>query len=300
MTTIATKTEVLIEALPYIQRYEQKIFVIKYGGAAMVDEELKETFAQDVTLLKKIGVKVVIVHGGGKEVTEIADKFGLQSRFINGQRYTDEGMMEVVQMVLAGKTNKDIVARINQHDGEAVGVCGIDADLLRVKKYTIQEYDLGLVGEVVSVNTQYLRLLLDSGIMPVIAPIGVNERWKVHNINADLAAASIAAALKAEKLVYLSDVEGVTAQGTLVHSMDETEAARLIEGGIISNGMIPKIQSAFKAIQAGVEKIHIIDGRVKHSLLLEIFTDEGVGTELVRRYDSERNHVIPYREEKPQ
>lgn len=289
-TPISTKTEILIEALPYIQRYERKVFVIKYGGAAMVDEELRETFAQDVTLLKKIGVNVVIVHGGGKEITETADKLGLVSQFINGQRYTDQPMMDVVQMVLAGKTNKDIVARINQHDGGAVGLCGIDADLLRVKQYLTDGYDLGLVGEVVGVNTYYLYLLLNNAIMPVIAPIGVDDRWKVYNINADLAAASIAASLKAEKLVYLSDVEGVLARGSLIHSMDETEAKRLIGDGIISNGMIPKIQSAFTAIDAGVGKVHIIDGRVKHSLLLEIFTDEGVGTELVQSKQLQEIH----------
>lgn len=282
MTSIATKTEVLIESLPYIQRYEGKIFVVKYGGAAMLDEELKETFAQDVTLLKKIGVNVVIVHGGGKEVTEIAEQLGLKSRFVDGQRYTDEAMMEVVQMVLCGKTNKDVVARINQHDGNAAGICGIDVDLLKVKKYNSNDSDLGRVGEVVNVNTHFLHLLLRNGMMPVIAPIGVDNQWTAYNINADLAAASIATALKAEKLVYLSDVEGVTAQGRLIPSMDKAKAAQLIEHGVISDGMIPKIQSAFHAIEAGVGKVHIIDGRVKHSLLLEIFTDQGIGTELVR------------------
>src|ERR1041385_3351127 len=200
MTSTIVKTEVLIEALPYIQRYEGKTFVIKYGGAAMIDEELKETFAQDVTLLKKIGIRVVIVHGGGKEVTEIAGKLGIESKFINGQRYTDGAMMDVVQMVLAGKTNKDIVGRINQHDGEAAGLCGIDVDLLRVKKLSENGHDLGLVGQVIEVNTTYLNLLLNNNIMPVIAPIGVNERWQAHNINADVAAASIAASLRAEKL----------------------------------------------------------------------------------------------------
>ena len=281
MTSTIIKTEVLIEALPYIQRYEGKTFVIKYGGAAMIDDDLKETFAQDVTLLKKIGIRVVIVHGGGKEVTEISNKLGIETKFINGQRYTDEQTMEVVQMVLAGKTNKDIVGRINQHDGEAVGLCGIDVDLLKVKKFSENGHDLGLVGQVVNVNTTYLNLLLNSNIMPVIAPIGVNEQWKAHNINADVAAASIAEALKAEKLVYLSDVEGVVVNGQLIHSMHQDEASNLIESKIITNGMIPKIHSAFKALNAGVNKVHLIDGRVKHSLLLEIFTDEGVGTELI-------------------
>jgi acetylglutamate kinase len=286
MTSTIVKTEVLIEALPYIQRYEGKTFVIKYGGAAMIDEELKETFAQDVTLLKKIGIRVVIVHGGGKEVTEIAGKLGIESKFINGQRYTDGAMMDVVQMVLAGKTNKDIVGRINQHDGEAAGLCGIDVDLLRVKKLSENGHDLGLVGQVIDVNTTYLNLLLNNSIMPVIAPIGVNERWQAHNINADVAAASIAASLRAEKLVYLSDVEGVVANGKLIHSMHQEEANRLIETRIINNGMIPKIQSAFNALTAGVNKVHLIDGRVKHSLLLEIFTDEGVGTELIRSHQT--------------
>lgn len=282
MTSIATKTEVLIEALPYIQRYEGKTFVIKYGGAAMVDAGLKESFAQDVSLLKKIGIKIVIVHGGGKEVTDLADRLGLETRFINGQRYTDQAMMDVVQMVLTGKTNKDIVARINQHDGEAIGLCGIDADLLRVKKTADAGGDLGLVGEITSVNITFLNLLLNNNTMPVIAPVGVDAAWNAHNINADLAAASVAAALKAEKLVYLSDVEGVLVNGALVNSLKKDDARQLIEGGVIINGMIPKIRSAFDALDAGVQKVHMIDGRVKHSLLLEIFTDEGVGTELLR------------------
>jgi acetylglutamate kinase len=280
MLSIEAKTEVLIESLPYITKYEGKIFVIKYGGAAMVDEGLEETFAQDVTLLKKVGVKVVIVHGGGKDITEISGKLGIPTRFVEGQRYTDEATMSVVQMVLAGKTNKDIVARINKHDGEAVGICGIDADVLRVKKFS--DHDLGLVGEITHVNTHYINLLLNNGIMPVIAPIGVNTEGQAHNINADVAAAHIAGALSAEKLVYLSDVEGVIAKGSLIHSMDRPEAHRLIEQGIIINGMIPKIHSAFNAIDKGVNKVHLIDGRVTHSLLLEIFTDAGVGTELVR------------------
>jgi acetylglutamate kinase len=277
----AEKTEVLIEALPYIQRYERKTFVVKYGGAAMVDVELKETFAQDVTLLKKIGVNVVVVHGGGKEVTEIAGRLGIESRFVDGQRYTDEEMMAVVQMVLAGKTNKDIVAKINQHDGGAVGLCGIDADVLRVVRHSDDGQDLGLVGQITTVNASFLTTLLTNGVMPVIAPIGVDDRWQPHNINADNAAAAIAAALQAEKLVYLSDVEGVLAGGRLIHTITRGEADRMIATRAISNGMIPKIRSAFKALDSGVKKVHMIDGRVKHSLLLEIFTDEGVGTELV-------------------
>ena len=280
MQTLQAKSEVLVEALPWISRYEGKTFVIKYGGAAMVDDELKETFAQDVTLLKKIGVKIVIVHGGGKEVTEIAGRLGIPSQFVNGQRYTDGPMMEVVQMVLAGKTNKDIVVRINQHDGDAVGLCGIDANVLRVERYLEEGVDLGLVGTITGVNTAYLNLLLSSGIMPVIAPIGVDGAWQVYNINADIAAGAIAAALTAEKLVYLSDVEGIMVGETLVHSVAEQRAEEMIEEGVINKGMIPKVRSAFDALEASVNKVHMIDGRVKHSLLLEIFTDTGIGTEL--------------------
>jgi acetylglutamate kinase len=279
--TTFDKTEVLIEALPYIQQYEGKTFVVKYGGAAMTDDDLKESFAQDVTILKKIGIRIVIVHGGGKEVTDLAGKLGLATRFVDGQRYTDERMVDVVQMVLAGKTNKDIVARINQHDGGAVGICGIDNDLLRVRRYDAGGVDLGLVGDITSVNTGFLELLIGQGIMPVIAPLGVDGTWTVHNVNADTAAAAIAAALRAEKLVYLSDVEGVLEHGSLVHTLTRADASRMIEGKVISAGMIPKIRSAFAALDAGVQKVHMVDGRVTHSLLLEIFTDEGIGTQMI-------------------
>ncbi len=291
MPSISVKTEILIEALPYISRYEGKTFVIKYGGAAMVDEDLKETFAQDVTLLKKIGIKVVVVHGGGKEITALASKLGIESRFVDGQRYTDKPMMDVVQMMLGGKTNQDIVARINLHDGNAVGASGIDADLLGVRARGSNDHDLGLVGEIASVNTSYLHQLLDNGLLPVIAPIGVNAAKEPHNINADVAASAVAAALKAEKLVFLSDVEGVVANGNLVHSMERAEAVDLIERHIITDGMIPKIHSAFTALDAGVSKVHMIDGRVKHSLLLEIFTDEGIGTQLLATASTRKDPV---------
>ncbi len=281
MTTISEKTEILIEALPYIRRYGGSTFVIKYGGAAMVDNDLEDAFARDVTLLKTVGIRIVIVHGGGKEVTQMADKLGLHTRFIQGQRYTDSEMMEVVQMVLAGKTNKDIVSRINLHEGNAVGVCGIDAKLLTVRKYSPGETDLGFVGEITGVNTAYLAGMLDQNILPVIAPVGVDRSGQTYNINADVAASRVAAALRAEKLVYLSDVKGVMIDHHLVHSIEQQEAERLIRDRIITDGMIPKIQSAFHALDAGVGKVHMIDGRVKHSLLLEIFTDAGVGTELI-------------------
>lgn len=281
MITISDKTEILIEALPYIQEYEEKTFVIKYGGAAMVDEELKETFAQDVTLLKKIGIRIVIVHGGGKDITDLAAKLGLPTLFVKGQRYTDAGMMDVVQMVLGGKTNQEIVARINQHDGGAVGLSGVDNMLFLVRKHTEDGTDLGLVGDIIRVNTRFLDLLFTHDVMPVIAPIGVDSGGQIYNINADTAAGSLASALQAEKLVYLSDVPGVLVNDELLPSLDRARAVSLVEEGVVSSGMLPKIRSAFAALDAGVNKVHIIDGRVKHSLLLEMFTKEGVGTEVV-------------------
>ncbi|MBK9472181.1 MAG: acetylglutamate kinase [bacterium] len=282
MTSLADKTEVLVQALPYIQQYERTTFVIKYGGAAMTEDELKETFAQDVTLLKKIGIRVVIVHGGGRDITGLADRIGLETRFVGGVRYTDPAMMSVVQMVLGGKTNQDIVARINRHDGGAVGLSGVDNSLLRVTRHRADDgADLGLVGEVEQVNTAFLESLLAQEVLPVIAPIGVDANGEVHNVNADTAAGALAAALKAEKLVYLSDIPGVLVHGRLLPSLGRARAAELVETGDVDGGMLPKLRSAFGALDAGVGKVHIIDGRVKHSLLLEIFTQDGVGTELV-------------------
>jgi acetylglutamate kinase len=278
---IASKTEVLVEALPYIEEYEGKTLVIKYGGAAMVNQELREDFGRDVALLKRIGIDVVIVHGGGREITTVAEKMGVPSRFVNGLRYTNGEMMDVVQMVLAGKTNQDVVAGINRFAGMSVGLCGIDADLLKVTKHTGEGSDLGFVGEVTEVNTAYLRLLLEQRILPVIAPIGVDADGRPHNINADVAASSIAGAISAEKLVYLSDVPGVIANGLLIPTLDQDEAARLIEEGVVGEGMIPKIRSAFAALDEGVGKVHIIDGRVRHAILLEILTKDGIGTEIV-------------------
>ena len=279
MTNSQTKEDVLIEALPYIQTYESKTFVIKYGGAAMRDERLKASFAQDVTILRKIGINIIIVHGGGKDITDLASALNISTRFVDGQRYTDEKMVDVVLMVLAGKLNKEIVNLINTNGGNAVGLCGIDNGLLKAKRIT--EKDLGLVGEVNSVNTEFLNLLLNNGMMPVIAPLAVGEDSKILNINADLAAGAIATALKAEKLVYLSDIEGVLVDKHLVSSLTHSESESLIERGAIHSGMIPKVRSAFTTLDAGVNKVHIIDGRIKHSLLLEIFTDEGVGTQMI-------------------
>ena len=279
---IQSKEEILIEVLPYIQKYEGKTFVVKYGGAAQTDDDLKKTFAKDVTLLKKIGINIIIVHGGGKEITQTASALGIETTFVNGHRYTDEKMVDVVKMVLAGKVNTDIVATINQNDGEAVGNIGVDNNLFIAERYKDNGEDIGLVGTITSVNISLITMLLNNKLMPVIAPIGVGTDGTIYNVNADLAAAAVATAVNAEKLVYLSDVEGVFAQKELVSSLTEAHAQELLSQGIISGGMIPKITSAFSTLHAGVNKVHMIDGRKKHSLLLEIFTDEGIGTELIR------------------
>lgn len=281
MIDVATKEEVLIKALPYIQTYEGKTFVIKYGGAVMTDEKLKQTFAKDVTILRKIGINMIIVHGGGKEITDTAAALGIGTRFVDGQRYTDEKMIEVVLMVLAGLVNKEIVSLINTNGGNAVGLCGVDNLLLKARKLTNNGTDLGLVGEIVWVNVSFLNLLLQNGMMPVIAPLGVGDGGQMYNINADLAAGAVAAALKAEKLVYLSDTEGILVNGKLISTLTKSKADKLISQGAIFGGMIPKVTSAFNTLDAGVNKVHIIDGRIKHSLLLEIFTDEGIGTQMI-------------------
>lgn len=274
-----TKEEVLIEALPYIQTYEGKTFVIKYGGAAMTDERLKATFAKDVTILRKIGINIIIVHGGGKEITDLASTLKIETRFIDGQRYTDEKMIDVVLMVLVGKLNKGIVNLINSNGGNAIGLSGVDNFLLKAKRST--EKDLGLVGEVSNVNASFLNLLLSNGMMPVVAPIAIGDNGQILNVNADLAAGAIASALRAEKLVYLSDIEGVLVDKKLISTLTQSQAESLIKEGAINGGMIPKVHSAFRTLDAGVRKVHIIDGRIKHSLLLEIFTDEGIGTQMV-------------------
>lgn len=275
---IFRKEDILVEALPYIQQFEQTTFVVKYGGAVMTDENLKSMIAQDVTLLRKIGINIVVVHGGGKEITSLADKLNLDTTFVNGQRYTDENVIDVVQMVLAGLVNKDIVRRINIHGGRAVGLSGIDANLITVKK---TDDNLGLVGTVVGVNSSFILSLLHNGYLPVIAPIGVDSEGTVYNVNADIAVGPIAASLNAIKLVYITDTDGVKLNGERISHLTETQAKRLIKEKIITGGMIPKVESALSAIDAGVQKVHIINGKIEHALLLEIFTKEGVGTEIV-------------------
>ncbi len=272
------KEDVLIEALPYIQQFEKTTFVIKYGGAVMTEENLKAMVAQDVTLLRKIGIEVVVVHGGGKEITSLAEKLDIKTKFVNGQRYTDVDMRDVVQMVLGGLINKDIVRRININGGRAVGVSGIDANLVSVKQL---DKELGLVGEVTDINSSFIRNLLKDGYLPVIAPIGVDAEGTIYNVNADIAAGPIAASLSATKLVYMTDIDGVKINGKLASHLTQSEAQKYIADGTISGGMIPKVESALAALESGVQKVHIIDGRVEHALLLEIFTQEGIGTEIV-------------------
>ena len=281
----STIGQVLIEALPYIRKFEDKTFVIKYGGAAMKDEVLKDAFAQNVTLLRKVGINVVLVHGGGDAITKTADIFGIETQFVHGKRVTDKEMISIVQMTLAGKVNQDIVRLISEHGAKAVGVSGLDANT--IKAVPCQEADLGLVGEITHINTNYLDLLCHAKLIPVIAPIGFDEDGNIYNINADDAASALAIALKAEKLIYVSDVPGVYHGETILKSVCKADAADLIEGGVISGGMIPKALSAYKTLDGGVSKIHLIDGRLIHSLLLEIFTDQGVGTQFVPEKDSD-------------
>lgn len=272
--------QVLIEALPYIRKFEGKTFVIKYGGSAMKDEQLRETFAQNVTLLRKVGIKVVLVHGGGDAITKTAEKLGYQSRFVKGKRVTDREMISIVQMTLAGKVNQDVVRLISDHGGMAVGVSGLDADTIWAKPCADAE-TLGMVGEITEINTRYIDLLTDAGLIPVIAPVGFDDDGNIYNINADDAASSIAIALKAEKLIYVSDVPGVLVGERILKTICKTEAADFIEDGVITGGMIPKVVSGFLTLDGGVGKIHIIDGKSTHSLLLEVFTREGVGTQFI-------------------
>ncbi len=280
--------KVLIEALPYIREFEGKTFVVKYGGAAMTEKALKSAFAQNATLLRKVGINVVLVHGGGKEITGLADKLGLKSEFIHGRRKTTQEMVDVVQMTLAGKLNQDIVRLISQHGGKAVGVSGFDADCIQaVPAKNSSKVDLGYVGEVEKVNTNYIHLLCQAGLIPVIAPVGYDHRGNKYNINADDAASSIAIALKAEKLIYVSDVVGIYDNKNILKTVKKKDAADLIENGVITGGMIPKVLSAFKTLDAGVHKVHLIDGSFAHSLLLEIFTDDGVGTQFVLADDKD-------------
>jgi acetylglutamate kinase len=282
---------ILIESLPYIRRFSGMTLVIKYGGHAMVDDQLKEDFARDVTLLKFIGLNPVVVHGGGPQINTVLQQMGIQSTFVKGMRLTDTPTMDVVEMVLGGKVNKAIVAQINRQGGKAVGLSGKDGGLIQAKKLHIvfqndektppEIIDPGHVGEVTLINPDLINTLAQHGFIPIIAPVGVGENGETYNINADMVACRVAVALAAGRLIYLTDVDGVLdADGKLISSIDAVTVQQLSKAGIISGGMIPKINYALEALKRGVEKVPIINGKKRHSLLLELFTDRGIGTEV--------------------
>jgi len=291
MQKLIDKADVLLEALPYIQRFFSKTIVIKYGGHAMEDEDLKVSFVRDVILMRYIGLNPVIVHGGGPQIDGMLEKIGKKSKFVEGMRVTDKETMEIVEMVLVGKINKEIVSLINQRGGQAVGLAGMDGNLIRARKLWISRrgkdaeekelLDIGLVGEVEAINPALIENIMNNKWIPVIAPVGVGPAGETYNINADLVAGKVAASLKAEKFILLTDVEGVLdGEKKLISTMNAEMAGRYLKEGAISGGMIPKVNCCLQALQEGVKKTHIIDGRVKHAILLEIFTDEGIGTQI--------------------
>ena len=289
--TTPNVADILIEALPYIRRFYGMTIVVKYGGHAMADEQLKQDFARDITLLKFVGLKPVVVHGGGPQINLVLDQMGIRPKFVRGMRLTDEPTMDVVEMVLGGKINKAIVHQINQQGGKAVGLSGKDGSLIQAKKLQIlhQEdlnkppeiIDPGLVGEVTQINSDIIEKLTQQGFIPIIAPVGAGEAGETYNINADLVASRIAMALKAGRLILLTDVNGVLdAAGNLISSIDRRTIKEMIDNKSISGGMIPKIEYALMALENGVEKVQIINGTKRHAILLELFTDSGIGTEV--------------------
>nr|WP_321400248.1 acetylglutamate kinase [uncultured Desulfobacter sp.] len=286
-----TVADILIEALPYIREFSGKTVVIKYGGHAMVDEELKTNFSKDICLLKTIGVNPVVVHGGGPQINEVLKTMGITSTFIKGMRYTDNATMDVVEMVLGGKVNKDVVSRINLEGGRAVGLSGKDAGLILAEKMTIYHQedatkppeiiDPGMVGDVSQVNPEIIHTLTGKGFIPIIAPVGVGSKGETYNINADVVASKIASALNAERLILVTDVDGVLdGDKNLISSVNESQAREMIQDNRISGGMIPKVECGLSALNAGVKKAHIINGKIAHAVLLELFTDSGIGTQL--------------------
>jgi acetylglutamate kinase len=290
MQHLIDKANTLMEALPYIRRFSGKTIVIKYGGHAMSDEKLKESFALDVILLKSLGINTVIVHGGGPQINDTLKRYGIVSEFVRGMRVTDSQTMAVVEMVLTGQVNREVVGYLNQHGGRAVGLSGKDGNLLLCEKMlqevkgedgAIEMLDIGYVGNVIKVNQELIQTLEHGKFVPVIAPVGVGINGESYNVNADLVAGRVAGALRAEKLMLLTDVEGVKDKtGTLIPSIPLSDVPRLIDDGTISGGMIPKVECCVDALKEGTKKAHIIDGRVQHAVLLEIFTDVGVGTEI--------------------
>lgn len=284
MQEIMQKAEVLIEALPYIQHFNRKIIVVKYGGSAMVDEELKRQVIQDVTLLKLVGFKPVIVHGGGKEISRWVEKSGMEPVFVNGLRKTDEATMEIVEMVL-NKVNKSLVKLVQQLGVDAVGISGKDAGLLKVEKKYSNGEDIGFVGEITEVNPKIIYDLLEKDFLPIICPVGMDDEFNSYNVNADDAACAIARAINAEKLAFLTDIEGVykdyNDKSTLISELTVSEARELIGDGFIGGGMLPKLNNCIDAIENGVSRVHILDGRIAHCLLLEFFTNKGIGTAIL-------------------
>ncbi len=275
------RAEILVDALPYIRKYNNKIIVVKYGGNAMTSDVLKSAVMSDVVLLSLVGIKVVLVHGGGPEINEMLDKIGKESKFVDGLRYTDEETMEIVQMVLCGKVNKNLVALLQQSGGKAIGLCGMDGSMIQAKKKT-SGVDLGLVGEITKIDATPILNALDNGFIPVISTVGVDENSQAYNINADTAAAKIAAELNAENLILMTDIRGLLRdkedESTLIPVVTVNDVPTLIKQNIISGGMIPKIECCVEAIRRGVDRSFIIDGRIPHSILIEMFTNEGVGT----------------------
>lgn len=293
MNKYLEKAEVLIEALPYIQRFNRRIIVVKYGGSAMVDEELKKHVIEDVTLLKLVGFKPIIVHGGGKEISRWVSKVGMEPKFINGLRVTDEDTMEIVEMVL-NKVNKSLVSLVQELGVKAVGISGKDGGLLTVEKKYSEGQDIGFVGEVTEVNPKILYDLLEKDFLPIVCPIGMDDAFNTYNINADDAACAIAKAVDAEKLAFLTDIEGVYKdpddKSTLISALNIDEAHALIDDGFIGGGMLPKLNNCIDAVENGVSQVHIIDGRMPHCLLLEIFTNQGIGTAILSDGEGRYNH----------
>ena len=290
------KAEVLIEALPYIQRFNRKVIVVKYGGSAMVDDELKRNVIKDVVLLKLVGFKPIIVHGGGKEISRWVGKVGKEAKFVNGLRVTDKETMEIAEMVL-GKVNKELVTLVESLGVKAIGISGKDGGLLKVNKKLSQGQDIGYVGDIKEVNPAILNELLEKDFLPIVCPVGLGDDFATYNINADDAACAIARAMKAEKLAFLTDIEGVYRDpedtSSLISELFVNEAKALIENGNVGGGMIPKLQNCIDAIESGVNRVHILDGRIQHCLLLEIFTNKGIGTAILRegegKYYNEEN-----------
>ena len=284
MDDILAKAQVLVEALPYIQRFNRKIIVVKYGGSAMVDEQLKKSVIQDVVLLKLVGFKPIIVHGGGKEISKWVEKVGMEPHFINGLRVTDEPTMEIAEMVL-NKVNKSLVQMVQELGVMGVGITGKDGGLLKVEKKYSNGQDIGYVGEITEVNPKILYDLLEKDFLPIVGPIGMDDAFKSYNINADDAACAIARAVNAEKLAFLTDIEGVyrdpSDKSSLISELHLSEARELIGSGNIGGGMLPKLNNCIDAIENGVSRVHILDGRIAHCLLLEIFTNKGIGTAIL-------------------